>query len=220
MQNSIVLLGSIWILLLLTGVSCSVAKRPFSNTNLEQQITLAYLEDPSTHQDVFGKGKIQIDPILEVRKSLESNGVVYFNDPLRSSLLKTPVPDRKARVVIPDSLKYKYTYLEDRSDMEHNYAVIHHFSMLLPTDIPDTYLMEHIEWLNLCVDSTCGRMLKREFIQVALKKGAAFDISIVNIYEQTDLIAFGFFNQEQLDKAKPGKKLEFKKVTGRIEVRD
>lgn len=187
---------------------------------LSTKAIIAYLEDPSTHQDIFGKGKIQIDPILEVRKSLESNGVVYFNDPLRSSLLKTPVPDRKARFVIPDSLKQKYTYLEDRSDMEHDYTVIHHFSMLLPTNKPDTYLMEHIEWFNLCLDSTCGRMLKREFIQVALKKEAAFDISIVNIYEQTDLIAFGFFNQEQMDQARQGEKLEFKKVTGRIEVRD
>lgn len=135
------------------------------------------------------------------------NGKIYFNDPMRSNQLNYPLPTQKYHLTIPESLAYKYTYTGEDKDYEHNYAIIHQFSPLLPTKEPNIYLIEYHIWASSCGEEVCVRALNREYLKFKVENEKVTFIEGVALYNQMDFIGFGGFSKKKMDEALPGEKI-------------
>ena len=175
---------------------------------LAQKAIFEFLREPNFFLDMLtGKGLIKIDPVLCCRKSLSTNGKVYFDDAMYSDLLKYPLPNKKLRLVIPDSLTGKYEYTSSDMDYEHDYAIIHQFSPLLPTKEPGIYLMERYVWANSCIGSGCVRILDRGYLKFEVREEKVILLSDVPLQNQPDFIGFGSFPRKKMEEALPGEKI-------------
>lgn len=174
--NIIRIICSCSLCFLLNSCSHLIFEECNKTKQLTQEAIFLYLLQPEENifnQIFIGKGLIKIDPELCQRKSLITNGKVYFEDQMSSDMLKNHFSKSIYRLVIPDSLRDKYEYVGFDKDFEHDYAIIHQFSPLLPTIEPNIYLMEHYSWTNACGindDITCVRVLDREFLKFKIQK--------------------------------------------------
>lgn len=175
---------------------------------LSQKVIFTYLDQCNPHRSRFvGNGLIKIDPILIRRDKLINNGKIHFNYPLSTELLKNPMLKSKQRLTIPDPLRNKYELIKPSEDYERNYSIIHQFSPLLSTNSSNIYLMEHAVWANGCSERQCLRMLLREYIAVKIIKDTIFCQNELTHKTSPDLIVFGGFNREKMEKALPGEKI-------------
>lgn len=176
---------------------------------LTQKVIFKYLSQPNIFlDDLTGKGLTKLDPLLCSRETLSMNETVYFDEPMRSDLLKYPLPKKTYRLVIPDSLsgKFRYTDKEDK-DYEHDYAIIHQFSPLLPTKEPNIFLMEHHIWANSCDDIGCVRALNRCYLRFRVENHKITRLDGVTLRNVTDFIGFGSFSRKKMEEALPGEKI-------------
>ena len=101
------------------------SKKPEESAEWAQRAIFEFLKQPNPFFDILtGKGLTKLDPLLCRREEIRVNGKVYFNDPMRSDLLKHPLPETRQRLIIPDSLKNTYRYTGKLKDYEHDYAII------------------------------------------------------------------------------------------------
>lgn len=199
------------ICLILNSCSRSVLKNRDKTDGigvLTQKAIIEYLEQP----DVFlgqltGKGLTKLDPLLCSRETLRINGMVYFDEPMRSDLLKYPLPKKTYRLNIPDSLTGKFRYTDEDKDYEHDYSIIHQFSPLLPTKDPDIFLMEHYIWANSCGDVRCVRALNRDYLKFSVQNQKITILEGVTLTNVTDFIGFGAFSRKKMEEALPGEKI-------------
>lgn len=167
-----------------------------------------HLKVPDTFRtEGAGKGPFKIDRELRIRDSLIVNGKVYFDDPMRSKLLKKPLPIPSYRLTIPDSLADRYTLTTDSQNYERDYALIYQFSPLLPTNDPDVYLMEEYAWYNYCQENDCVRILTRGYLRFKIKDRKIVLLHRVALENQSDFIGFGGFSRKKMDGALPGEKI-------------
>lgn len=197
--------------LLLISCSRSVFRnkeKPEESRKLAQAAIFEYLKQPNIFLDLLtGKGLTKLDPLLCGRETLSMNGKVYFDEPMSSDLLKYPLPKKTYRLVIPDSLAGKYRYTDDDKDYEHDYAIIHQFSPLLPTIEPNIYLMEHHIWANMCEDDHCVRLLSRGYLKFKIENQNIIVLDGVSLASGIDFIGFGGFWRKKMDEALPGEKI-------------
>lgn len=176
--------------------------------DLTHTAIFTYLERPDFFLDMLtGKGRIKIEPFLCRRERLSANGRVYFDDPMRSDILKYPLPNKTYQLVIPDSLSDKYEYTGSDKDFEHDYAIIHQFSPLLPTIEPNIYLMEHYIWANTCKGEDCVRFLNRDYLKFKIEGYKIICLDGVLLRNQIDFIGFGGFWRKKMEEALPGEKI-------------
>jgi hypothetical protein len=193
--------------------SCNLATyrastKPENSRIWAQKAIFEYLKTPDFYATtLIGKGKIKIEPLLCTRGRLLVNGKTYFEQPMRSSLLQYPLPEKKSRLVIPDSLLWKYTYTDDDKDYEHDYAIIYQFSPLFAAKEPGLFLMEHHVWANGCLDGYCVRFLSRGYLKFKIEAGKISYVDGEMLYDQVDFIGFGSFLEKRMEKALPGEKM-------------
>lgn len=155
-----------------------------------------------------GKGLTKIDPLLCSRETLIINGTVYFGQPMHSDLLKYPLPRKTYQLIIPDSLTGRFGYVDERDeDYEHDYAIIHQFSPLLPTKEANVFLMEHHIWANSCDDRGCYRALDRCYLKFRVENQKITRLESEFLTSMTDFIGFGSFSRKKMEEAKPGEKI-------------
>lgn len=197
------------LLLLLNSCSHSIFKKkgkPEDSAEWAAKAIFEFLKQPNPFLDVLtGKGLTKLDPILYRREELRTNGKVYFDFPMRSDLLKYPLPETKQRLVIPDSLKNTYRYTGELEDYEYDYAIILQFSPLLPAKEPNIYLMEFCTWGSACDEAGCIRLLNRYFLKFKIENQKVIFLDGDN--GQNDFIGFGSFPRKQLEEAGPGDKI-------------
>lgn len=157
--------------------------------------------------DIVGKGRIKLDSNLIVRDSLVILGKRYYNEPMTSTFLKKLGKIKQLKLSIPDSLANIFIYAEKDSDYEHDYAIIHQFSPLLPTIEKDIYLMEHYIWMNFCDEKTCVRALDRYYISFKIKANQVSINEKFPYYNKPDFKGFGPFSRKKMDEALPGEKI-------------
>jgi hypothetical protein len=175
---------------------------------LSQKAIFEYLNQPNIFlDDLTGKGLIKIDPLLCIRETLCLNGKVYFDQAMRSDLLKYPVSQEMYQIFIPDSLAGKYAYTSSNLDYEHDYSIIHQFSPLLPTIEPGIYLMEYHIWGNSCGEKRCIRALTRGYLQFRIKNEKITILDGIILTNIIDFIGLGSFSRKQMDEALPGEKI-------------
>ena len=185
-----------------------VKKKPEESKELAQKAIFEYLKQPyNFFENLTGKGLTKLDPLLCGRETLSSNGKVYFDDPMHSDLLKYPLLKKNMWLVIPDSLAGKYRYTGNDVDYEHDYAIIHQFSPLLPTKEPNIYLMEHHIWENVCVDKGCARGLNREYLKFKIENQEITVLEGEILNNKIDFIGFGSFPRKKMEEALPGEKI-------------
>ncbi|MBV6439362.1 MAG: hypothetical protein EPGJADBJ_01001 [Saprospiraceae bacterium] len=195
----------------LSLISCSHSifenrKKPEESAEWAAKAIFEFLRQPNFFFDqLTGKGLTKLDPLLYRREEIRINGKVYFHDPMRSGLLKYPLPEIKQRLIIPDSLKNTYQYTGELKDYEHDYATILQFSPLLPTKEPDIYLMEFCTWGNTCHETGCVRLLSRSFLKFKTENQKVIFLNEYN--GQSDFIGFGSFPRKQMEEAGPGDKI-------------
>lgn len=190
--------------------SLSVFRRP-EHINMSTKAVFAYLEQPNPYLEMMeGKGQIKLDPDLRIRDSLFISGKLYFKDQMRSDLLLQPSSTKHYQLIIPDNFAVKYAYVEGIFDYEHDYALIHQFSPLLPTKEPDIYFMEHYFWSNSCsvLDNRCIRMLIRQFIKFKIVNQEVECLGTVSLLNQLDFIGFGGFSRNKMIEALPGAQIK------------
>ncbi|MBV6439360.1 MAG: hypothetical protein EPGJADBJ_00999 [Saprospiraceae bacterium] len=196
---------------LLTSCSHSIfenRKKPDKSVKWTQKAIFEFLRQPNSFFDLLvGKGLTKLDPALYGREEIRVNGKVYFDDPMRSDLLKYPLPKTRQRLVIPDSLKNMYRYTGELKDYEHDYAIILQFSPLLPTKEPGIYLMEHYTWGSACDETGCVRLLNRHFLKFKIENQKVKSLGGMSLKGQADFIGFGSFPRKQLEEAGPEDKI-------------
>lgn len=183
---------------------------------LTQKAIFKYLAQPNIFlDDLTGKGLTKLDPVLCLRETLSMNGTTYFEQPMYSDLLKYPLPKKAYRLAIPDSLADKYRYVDEGDeDYEHDYAIIHQFSPLLPTKDSHIYLMEHHIWANSCYDgngvvsAACVRCLTRFYLSFKVENGEVTVLGGITLMNMIDFIGFGGFPRKKMDEAPPGEKIK------------
>ncbi|MDO8367735.1 MAG: hypothetical protein Q7T20_13120 [Saprospiraceae bacterium] len=201
--------------LLLTACAApSIFKSRDRTKELTQKAIFKYLAQPNIFlDDLTGKGLTKLDPLLCLRETLSMNGTVYFEQPMRSDLLKYPLPKKACRLVIPDSLADKYRYVdEENTDYEHDYAIIHQFSPLLPTKEPNIYLMEYHIWANSCSDvglvsPDCVRAVNRYYLRFRVENEKITVLDVLLLTNMIDFIGFGGFSRKKMEEALPGEKI-------------
>lgn len=193
--------------------SCSSPKfipisRKASMQELTQRAIFIYLKTPNTLlNEVVGKGPIKLDPDLCRRDSLTILGKTYFNDPMYSPLVKHQKHQRKFKLIIPDSLTGAYIYTTKELDYKHDYATILQFSPLLSTHQKGIYFLELYSWFNMCDDEVCVRELTRSYLSFKVIDDDIFIQPEPPYHNQFDIIGFGPFYREKMDKAMPGEKI-------------
>lgn len=193
---------------LLNSCSHSVLGNSKKTKDWAHTAIFVYLEEPDFFLNMLtGKGRIKLDPLLCRRENLIMNGKVYFDDPMRSDSLKYPLFKKTYRLVIPDSLTRKYEYTGFDKDYEHDYAIIHQFSPLLPTTEPNIYLMEHYIWANICKGNDCVRLLNRDYLKFKIEGRKVMSLDGVLLRNQIDFIGFGAFSKKKMEEALPGEKI-------------
>ncbi len=197
----------------LLPTSCSPSfsgnmKRPERSRQLAQKAIFEYLQRPNVFlAGLTSKGLIKIDPLLCTRGKLNVNGKEYFKKPIYLDALKYPLPKKTYRLIIPDSLAGQYRYTSDDIDYEHDYAVIHQFSPLLPTREPNIYFMEHYIWASNCDEEMCVRLLNRHCLRFKIENQKITYLDGVVLYNQTDFIGFGPFSRKSMEEALEGEKI-------------
>lgn len=183
-------------------------KEPENSRQMAQKAIFEYLRQPNYFlDDLTSKGPIKIDPLLCTRKVLATNGKVYFTDPMRSDLLKFPLPQKTFQLAIPDSLAGLYIYTGDDTDFEHDYSTIHQFSPLLPTQEPTVYLMESYTWASSCEEIGCVRFLSRGYVKFRIEDRNVKYLDDELLHHQIDFIGFGSFSRKKMEEALPGEKI-------------
>jgi len=200
--------------LLLTACATPMFKGRDRTMELSQTAIFKYLAQPNIFlDDLTGKGLTKLDPVLCLRETLSMNGTTYFEQPMHSDLLKYPLPKKAYRLAIPDSLADKYRYVnEGDTDYEHDYAIIHQFSPLLPTKEPYIYLMEHHIWANTCDDiglvrARCYRVMRRAYLRFKVENEKITVLEGLMLTNMIDFIGFGGFPRKKMEEALPGEKI-------------
>ena len=182
--------------------------KPESSKYLAQKAVFEYFKHSHDVFSIyFGKGLEKIDPLLRTRDSIVANGKVYFSDPMQTDLLRHPLTSKRFVLVIPDSLIDRFTYTNKDSDYEHDYALIHQFSPLLPTIEPGIFLMQHYYWSNACHETGFLRMLNRSFVKFKIMNDDVTYLEIIPLNNKNDLIVFGSFSRKKMEEALPGEKI-------------
>lgn len=193
----------------LNSCSHSVLSIRDKKAELNQKAIFQYLQQPNILlNSLTGKGPIMIDPLLCLRETLTMNGKVYFDDSMHTENLKAPLPKKSYRLIIPDSLSnvYRYPDVGDQ-DYEHDYAIIHQFSPLLPTKEHNIYLMEWYFWGNNCDEKSCYRLLDRQYLSFKIENYKITILEGVLLSNVTDVVGFGSFARKKMDEALPGEKI-------------
>lgn len=192
----------------LNACSSTLYRNKDKTAVLTQKAIFEYLKQPSFFRDsLIGKGLSMIDPLLSRRERLSTNGVLYFEEPMHSDLLKYPLSSQTYKLIIPDSLAGKYRYTGTDTDFEHDYSIVYQFSPLIPTLEPYIYLIEFHIWANMCDDEECVRALNREYLKFRIEESEVTFLEAVGLYNLTDFIGFGSFSKKKMEKALPGEKI-------------
>ena len=204
---SIVVMGIYFLL----STSCSLSgsmRRPERSRQLAQKAIFEYLQRPNVFfAGLTNKGLPKIDPLLCTRGNLNVNGKAYFKKPMYLEAVKYPLSRKAYRLTIPDSLAVQYRYTGDSMDYEHDYAVIHQFSPLLPTREPNIYFMEYYIWASMCEEEDCVRFLDRDCLKFKIEDQKITYLDGVRLYNQTDFIGFGSFSRKKMEEALEGEKI-------------
>ena len=205
---SIVVMGIYFLL----STSCSSFSRsmrkPERSGQLAQRAIFEYLQRPNVFlAGLTNKGLPKIDPLLCTRGKLNVNGKEYFKKPMYVEAISYPLSRKTYRLTIPDSLAGQYRYTSDDIDYEHDYAVIHQFSPLLPAREPNIYLMEHYTWASNCDEEGCVRFLDRDCLKFKIEDQKITYLDGVRLYNQTDFIGFGSFSRKKMEEALEGEKI-------------
>jgi hypothetical protein len=199
--------------IVISFVSCNLythreGRKPENSRLYAQKAVFEYLKRSTFFSTTLvGKGKIKIEPLLCTRGRLIVNGKAYFEQPMRSSLLQYPFPEKKSRLVIPDSLLWKYTYTDGDKDYENDYAIIHQFSSLINSKESNIFLIEHHVWANGCLDGYCVRFLSRGYLKFKIESDKITYIDTEVLYGQVDFIGLGSFLERRMENAQPGEKM-------------
>lgn len=207
MQRPTLVVISIYVVL--GSCSHSVFESRDKARELTQKAIFMYLNSPNVFFDqLTGKGLTKIDPLLCSRETLSMNGTVYFEQPMRSDLLKYPLPQKTYQLVIPDSLTGRFRYVDKKDeDYEHDYAIIHQFSPLLPTKEANIFLMEHHIWANSCDDRGCYRALDRCYLKFRVENQKITRLEGEFLTNVIDFLGFGGFPRKKMEEALPGEKI-------------
>lgn len=177
---------------------------------MSQKAIFTFLRHCDPYKEfIAGNGLVKIDPILMRRNELINNSKVYFNYPMKTDLLKLPLSKASYQLTIPDSLLYRYALIDTAEDYEHDYSIIHQFSPLLPTEISDVFLMEHVVWANSCTVDVCVRMLLREYMEFKIIDGFIVCQNELAHKFGSDILGFGGFKKKKMEEALPGEKIKF-----------
>lgn len=202
--------------LLISLASCTPwaklsTKAPKITQELTQRALFLYLANSEPLCTGWtSKGLDKIDVSLRVRDTCRVYGNTYFEEPMRSDLLKLPLPTHAYQLSIPDSLAHQYELISDDQDYEHDFALIYQFSPLLPTHDPEIYLMEIYIWDNCCEGDGCVRILSRRYLRFKIQHREITELESIYMPEKdgpNDFIGFGGFPRKMMDEALPGDKI-------------
>lgn len=189
--------------------SCKLQKASHIELNKDYtiQAILYCLENydqilPTEH----GPHKIKIDPVIRDRPVTISNGKQYFITPMSSCEI---IPGRKSKPfkISPADKRFAaYQLAPDTTDLEFDYAMAFQFTPLYPTTEKDTYMLGEYVWFNHCVENSCLRFLRREYLVFRVKDNEIHFVDLRDIEKGEDMFCFGAFSKSRMMKSKPGEK--------------
>jgi hypothetical protein len=186
--------------------SCSTLSNKHKINKLTQVAIFQYLSLPTskTYQK-FSKGSVKLDPLLCIRDTISYKDTLYFDKQVDLDILKQPVPNKFARLIIPDSLALKFRYTEKNCNWAQEYASVYQFSSLLPTTKSNIFLIQYYIWSNTCsdysdtVDTLCCRTAIRGYLKFIVKwKRITFLEPLASSDEASDFIGLRCFSRRRL----------------------